>query len=94
MTVYVSLPQVPLTLKFEEPHDEVLDHFQTLIEDGSIHRYEFEDGQSVIVNYGVIQAVTVSAGHRTLEVSELHRGLKAQITPPRAQAGGDDKIQT
>ncbi len=90
MTVYVSLPQVPLTLKFEESHDEVLDHFQTLIEDGSIHRYELGDGQSLIVNYAVVAAATLSEGHRTLEVSEMHRGVQARIRPPRAKADEDD----
>lgn len=79
MTVYVSLPQVPLTLKFEEAHDEVVTHFQDLIESGSVHRYEFDEGQSVIVNFGVIAAVSVNDGHRVLEVSELHRGLRATI---------------
>lgn len=97
MTVYVSLPQVPLTLKFEESHDEVLDHFQTLIEDGSVHRYALADGQSLIVNYGVVAAATLNEGHRTLEVSEMHRGVQARITTPRAQAdeSGDaeDRIE-
>jgi hypothetical protein len=97
VTVYVSLPQVPLTLKFEEPHDEVLDHFQSLIEDGSVHRYALADGQSLIVNYGVIAAATLNDGHRTLEVAEMHRGVQARITTPRAQAGGsgdaDDPIE-
>lgn len=88
MTVYVSLPQVPLTLKFEESHDEVLDHFQSLIEDGSVHRYALPDGQSLIVNYGVIAAATLNDGHRTLEVGEMHRGVAARITTPRAQVGG------
>src|SRR4051794_26889131 len=97
MTVYVSLPQVPLTLKFEESHDEVLDHFQTLIEDGSVHRYALADGQSLIINYGVVAAATLNEGHRTLEVSEMHRGVQARITTPRAQAGesgdAEDRIE-
>lgn len=89
MTVYVSLPQVPLTLKFEEPHDEVLDHFQELIEAGTVRQYDFDDGQSVVVNYGVIAAATVNDGHRALEISEMHRGLRATIHPSR----GDDRQQ-
>ena len=81
MTVYVSLPQIPLTLKFEESFGAVADHFQELVSTGSVHRYEFAEGQSVVVNYAVVACLTISEGHRTLEVSELHRGLQATITP-------------
>ena len=77
MTTYVHVPQIPLTLKFEEPHTEVLEHFRSLISEGAVHRYEVEQDSSVVVNYGVIAALTVTEGHRALEVSELHRGLAA-----------------
>lgn len=79
MTVYVSLPQIPLTLKFEEDLDTVVTRFQQLIRDGEVHRYEFTENQAVVVNYGVISSVTFSEGPRTLEVSELHRGLSARL---------------
>jgi hypothetical protein len=79
VTVYVSLPQIPLTLKFEEDLDTVVTRFQQLIRDGEVHRYAFADTQAVIVNYGVIASATFSEGPRTLEVSELNRGLSARI---------------
>lgn len=79
MTVYVSLPQIPLTLKFEEDFEAVVGHFQELISGGEVHRYLFADGQAVLVNYGVIASATFSEGPRTLEVSELNRGLAARI---------------
>ena len=85
MTVYVSIPQIPITLKFEEPLEDVAEHFRQLLESGSIHRYEFDVGQAVIVNYGVIASLTLSEGRRTLEVSELHRGLKASIVDEQVE---------
>ena len=60
MTTYVHVAQIPLTLKFEEPHDAVLDHFRELISSGAVHRYEVAPESSVVVNYGVVAAVTVS----------------------------------
>ena len=44
-----------------------------------MHRYAFADNQVVLVNYGVIASVTFSEGPRTLEVSELNRGLAARL---------------
>lgn len=79
MTVYVSLPQIPLTLKFEEDLESVVSRFQQLITDGEVHRYAFTDNQAVLVNYGVIASATFSEGPRTLEVSELNRGLSARL---------------
>ena len=79
MTVYVSLPQIPLTLKFEEDLDAVVTRFSQLISDGEVHSYAFADNQTVLVNYGVIASATFSAGPRTLEVSELNRGLAARL---------------
>ncbi|MDD7966351.1 hypothetical protein [Actinomycetospora lemnae] len=79
MTVYVSLPQIPLTLKFEEDLDAVVTRFQQLVRDGEVHRYAFTDNQAVLVNYGVIASATFSEGPRTLEVSELNRGLSARL---------------
>lgn len=81
MTVYVSIPQVPLTLKFEEAFNDVVAHFQDLVNSASVHRYEFDAGQAVLINFAVIAAMSFSEGHRTLEVSELHRGLAATISP-------------
>jgi hypothetical protein len=79
VTVYVSLPQIPLTLKFEEDLETVVTRFHQLISDGEVHRYFPSDTQSVLVNYGVIASATFSEGPRTLEVSELNRGLSARI---------------
>lgn len=79
MTVYVSLPQIPLTLKFEEDLGAVMDRFHQLISDGEVHRYVLADHQAVLVNYGVIASATFSEGPRTLEVSELNRGLAARL---------------
>lgn len=79
MTVYVSLPQIPLTLKFEEDLGTVVDRFHQLISDGEVHRYTLSENQAVLVNYGVIASVTFSEGPRTLEVSELNRGLSARL---------------
>lgn len=75
MTVYVSLPQFPLTLKFEEPVEDVADHLQALIEGAKVHRYCLDDGSMIMVNYGIVQAVTLAEGRRTLELEELNRGL-------------------
>ena len=76
MTVYVSVPQVPLSLRFEESYDDVLEHVTGLSTNGSVHRYDAGDAGTVVVNFGVIAAITVSEGHRTLEPSELHRALE------------------
>lgn len=90
MTTYVHLPQVPLTLKFEEPHHQVLDHFRELVAGAEVHRYEVDPSSSVIVNYAVITAVTLTEGHRALNVSELHRGVGATIGTTRQ---GDGRIE-
>lgn len=79
MTVYVSLPQIPLTLKFEEDLESVVARFTELISEGEVHRYRLADSQAVLVNYGVIASATFSEGPRTLEVSELNRGLAARL---------------
>lgn len=79
MTVYVSLPQIPLTLKFEEDLESVVARFTELITEGEVHRYRLTDSQAVLVNYGVIASATFSEGPRTLEVSELNRGLAARL---------------
>jgi len=79
MTVYVSVPQIPLTLKFEEDLESVIARFTQIINDGEVHRYAFTGTQAVLVNYGVIASVTFSEGPRTLEVSELNRGLSARL---------------
>ena len=79
MTVYVSVPQIPLTLKFEEDLESVVARFTQIINDGEVHRYTFAENQTILVNYGVIASVTFSAGPRTLEVSELNRGLAARL---------------
>ncbi|MFC5141800.1 hypothetical protein ACFPK1_26440 [Actinomycetospora rhizophila] len=79
MTVYVSLPQIPLTLKFEEDLGAVVDRFHQLITDGEVHRYALSENQAVLVNYGVIASATFSEGPRTLEVTELNRGLSARL---------------
>lgn len=90
MTVYVSIPQIPITLKFEEPIDDVGEHFRQLLEAGSIHRYEFDEGQEVVVNYGVIASLTLSEGRRALEVAELHRGLRASIAREEVEIREDE----
>ena len=83
MTVYVSVPQVPLGLRFEEPFEDVVDHFHSLVANGTPYRYDCGDGQVVLVNYGVIAAVTVSEGVRTFEVGELHRAIDAWLPDDR-----------
>jgi hypothetical protein len=75
MTVYVSLPQFPLTLKYEEPIEEVATHLQGLIENAGVHRLTLDDGSMILVNFGVIESITLTEGSRTLELDELHRGL-------------------
>jgi hypothetical protein len=79
MTVYVSVPQIPLTLKFEEHLGAVVERFTQIITDGEVHRYAFTENQTVLVNYKVISSITFSEGPRTLEVSELNRGLSARL---------------
>ena len=75
MTVYVSLPQFPLTLKYEEPMEEVARHLQGLIEEAKVHRLQVNDESMVLVNFAVIESVTLTEGARTLELEELNRGL-------------------
>ena len=79
MTVYVSLPQIPLTLKFEEPMDDVAAHLHELVEGAKVHRYHLDNGAMVLVNWGVIESLTLNEGPRTLELDEVNRGLKASI---------------
>jgi hypothetical protein len=81
MTVYVSLPQFPLTLKYEEPMEDVALHLQGLVEDAKVHRVQVTDESMVLLNFGVIEAITLSEGARTLELEELNRGL---VTSTRA----------
>jgi hypothetical protein len=75
MTVYVSLPQFPLTLKYEEPMEEVARHLQGLIEEAKVHRLQVNDESIILVNFGVIESITLTEGARTLELEELNRGL-------------------
>jgi hypothetical protein len=79
MTVYVSLPQFPLTLKYEEPIAAVADHLSALIEGAKVHRVVLEDGSMVLLNFAVIESISLNEGKRTLELSELNRALIAQI---------------
>lgn len=79
MTVYVSLPQFPLTLKYEEPITEVADHLTSLIEGAGVHRVIVEDGSIVLINFAVIESITLNEGRRTLELEELNRGLSDSI---------------
>ncbi|MEJ2868631.1 hypothetical protein WCD74_12740 [Actinomycetospora sp. OC33-EN08] len=85
MTVYVSLPQIPLTLKFEESMNEVAAHLQELLEGAKVHRYHLDNGAMVLVNWGVMEAITLNEGPRTLELDELNRGLRTSV-----QAIADD----
>jgi hypothetical protein len=82
MTVYVSLPQFPLTLKYEEPIEEVARHLQGLVEDAKVHRIQVSDGSMVLLNFGVIESITLSEGARTLELEELNRGLSTSTQTP------------
>ncbi|NMO88511.1 hypothetical protein [Actinomycetospora sp. TBRC 11914] len=75
MTVYVSLPQFPLTLKYEEPLEEVARHLQGLVEEAKVHRLQVNDESIILVNFGVIESITLTEGARTLELEELNRGL-------------------
>jgi hypothetical protein len=75
MTVYVSLPQFPLTLKYEEPIEDVARHLQGLVEEAKVHRVQVSDDSMVLLNFGVVESITLSEGPRTLEVEELNRGL-------------------
>jgi len=82
MTVYVSLPQFPLTLKYEEPLEDVARHLQGLVEDAKVHRVQVTDKSMILLNFGVIEAVTLSEGPRTLELEELNRGLSTSTDDP------------
>jgi hypothetical protein len=84
MTVYVSLPQFPLTLKYEEPMEDVAQHLQGLVEEAKVHRVQVNDDSMVLLNFGVIESITLSEGARTLELEEMNRGLSTSTqTPPR-----------
>jgi hypothetical protein len=82
MTVYVSLPQFPLTLKYEEPLEEVARHLQGLVEEAKVHRIQVNDESIILVNFGVIESITVTEGSRTLELEELNRGLPTSTQSP------------
>jgi hypothetical protein len=79
MTVYVSLPQFPLTLKYEESIAEVADHLSALIEGAKVHRVVLEDGSMVLLNFAVVESISLNEGKRTLELAELNRALIAKI---------------
>jgi hypothetical protein len=79
MTVYVSLPQFPLTLKYEEPIDDVADHLSALIEGAKVDRVVLEDGSMVLLNFAVIESISLNEGKRTLELEELNRALTTSI---------------
>lgn len=82
MTVYVSLPQFPLTLKYEEPMEDVARHLQGLVEEAKVHRVQVSDESMVLLNFGVIESITLSEGARTLELEELNRGLSTSTQAP------------
>jgi hypothetical protein len=82
VTVYVSLPQFPLTLKYEEPLEEVARHLQGLVEEAKVHRIQVSDESIILVNFGVIESITVTEGSRTLELEELNRGLPTSTQSP------------
>lgn len=82
MTVYVSLPQFPLTLKYEEPVEEVAKHLQGLVEEAKVHRVRVSDDSMILLNFAVVESITLTEGARTLELSELHRGLSTSTQTP------------
>ncbi len=82
MTVYVSLPEFPLTLKYEEPLEVVAKHLQGLVEEAKVHRVQVSDDSMVLLNFGVISSITLSEGPRTLELEELNRGLITSTQTP------------
>jgi hypothetical protein len=82
MTVYVSLAQFPLTLKYEEPIEDVARHLQGLVEEAKVHRVQVNDESMVLLNFGVIESITLSEGPRTLELEELNRGLSTSTQTP------------
>lgn len=79
MTVYVSLPELPLGLRFEEPFDEVVEHIRGLLQNAEVRRYETGEGRAVLVSYGVVSAVTIGEGHRVYEISEQVKAVEASI---------------
>ena len=79
MTVYVSLPQFPLTLKYEEPITEVADHLTALIEGAKVYRVMLEDGAMVLLNFAVVESISLNEGKRTFELAELNRALEVSI---------------
>ncbi|HEY2191790.1 MAG TPA: hypothetical protein VGH76_05740 [Actinomycetospora sp.] len=82
MTVYVSLPQFPLTLKYEEPMEEVARHLQGLIEEAKVHRVQVNEESIILLNFGVIESITLTEGSRTIELEELNRGLSTSTQTP------------
>ena len=80
MTVYVSVPQVPLALRYEEPFDDVVEHLRGVLQNAETRRYDCGEGQAVIVSFGVIAAVTITEGHRTFELTELNRAVDTSTT--------------
>jgi hypothetical protein len=79
MTVYVSLPQFPLTLKYEEPIADVADHLTALIEGAKVHRVALDDGTMVLLNFAVVESISLNEGKRTFELAELNRALEVSI---------------
>ena len=83
MAVYVALAQIPLTLRFEEPFDEVVGRFENLIENNAVCRFDHEPGTAVVVNFAVQAAAIVSEGHSETSPSDIHRAVTATLPEAR-----------
>lgn len=79
MAIYVSLAQIPVALRFEEPYEQVVERFRTLIENGEVVRFEHGDGTTVLVNFAVQASAVVTEGHSVLTPSDIHRAVTASL---------------
>lgn len=79
MAVYVSLAQIPVALRFEEPYEQVVERFRSLIENGEVVRFDHGDGTAVLVNFAVQASAVVTEGHSVLTPSDIHRAVTASL---------------
>lgn len=81
MAVYVSLPQIPLGLRFEEPLDDVVERFRQLIDDGTVCRFAHGPDTAVLVNFAVQASAIFSEGHSLTTPDDIHKAIPVDLPP-------------
>lgn len=81
VAVYVSLPQIPLALRFEDPFDEVVERFRELIDNGTVCRFEHGAGTAVLVNFAVQASAILAEGHSLTAPDDIHKAIPVDLPP-------------